>query len=1211
MKTRVMSVILAALLILALIPSTAFAEEPAAGSPEPTVQTPAPDTEAPDADTETPDPDAGTPDPDTETPDPDAGAPDADTETPDPDAGTPDPDTEAPDPDAGTPAPDEKDEPKIPAPKTGLETPKAGLVTTASGTEGLMTTNAFWDKHNLTVNVTGQGTVSGWKKVLGVFVSTDVMGTNKFYENTEIKLQANEAFGWEFSNWTGDISGSDKTKTLTMSGPKNVTAVFTQRPLYTVTFVDWNDAVLNTQSVYRGYDATPPTNPTRAGYRFTGWDGSYDNIQTDGLVLKAQYVEQCTLSVHKVGEGSISPGLVEGTYDVGKTINLNRALPIAGWGWSFRGWKDDSTGSILGSSSVKLEQGGEVSYTAVFYDSEELKVRAGANGSLANNISGTYENGEQMNLTEKAGPTGNTGYVFDTWVEYGWNFIGYKGERGDTITIGDSNYFEARFKKAQYTVSFEENGSSDIANQTVEHGQKAVKPADPSLTGYLFGGWYADSGFGSMFDFDAAITGNTTIYLKWTPITYTVTYDGNDADSGSTPDSFHSYGTASALSSNGFSRTGHAFSGWAREEDGAKVYNNNDSVSDLTTVNNGTVTLYAVWAVNSYTVTYEDEAGVSLGTEIVSYGEDANAASLSLPAGSRIDDTTDWRTQLLNITDNKTVTVTLEYEVTFDLNGGTRKGGGALTQWVKYNGSATAPTVTPPEAFVFDKWDKAFGGVNTSISVKAEYKAYTFVVKADSRNVNGRIKATYGSDVRYLNPGQSTTFTAIVGQTLVWFQGEPNNGYAFDKWNGNPQTADNGLRSRIIYDMTQFTPYALFKAVEYDIEYVLNGGVNAAGNPSTYTIEDDEITLEDATRAGYNFLGWAEGDTIAAGSTGSKTFTAQWSAPIVYDIEYVLNGGVNAAGNPSTYTVEDDEITLADATRAGYNFLGWAEGDTIAAGSTGSKTFTAQWSAPIVYEITYALNGGTVTGGTNPTTYTVESTAITLINPARTGYAFVGWNGTDIADGTDTVVIPAGSTGNRSFTATYDINTYTVTFEDYDGTLLGTDRVSYGGSADAPDDPDREGYNFTGWDRDFDNVRANMTVTATYAIRTFTVTFEDFDGTVLSTDTVDWNTAATPPADPERDGYTFTGWDADFSAVTANMTVNAQYTENALIENEPVPQTGGNGDDDTVVLQDDGVPLQGPAAFPWWWILIGVGVAGLLFLLILFLVRRKKEEQGA
>ena len=119
--------------------------------------------------------------------------------------------------------------------------------------------------------------------------------------------------------------------------------------------------------------------------------------------------------------------------------------------------------------------------------------------------------------------------------------------------------------------------------------------------------------------------------------------------------------------------------------------------------------------------------------------------------------------------------------------------------------------------------------------------------------------------------------------------------------------------------------------------------------------------------------------------------------------------------------------------------------------------------------------------------------------------------------------------------------------------------------------------------------------------------FVDFDGTTLGTDTADWNTAATAPADPERDGYTFEGWDADFSAVTADITVTAQYTENAVLANEPVPGTG----DGTTTLEDEGVPQQGPAVFPWWWILIGLGIAGLLFLLIFFLVKRRKDSEQA
>ena len=72
-----------------------------------------------------------------------------------------------------------------------------------------------------------------------------------------------------------------------------------------------------------------------------------------------------------------------------------------------------------------------------------------------------------------------------------------------------------------------------------------------------------------------------------------------------------------------------------------------------------------------------------------------------------------------------------------------------------------------------------------------------------------------------------------------------------------------------------------------------------------------------------------------------------------------MNGGTNDPSNPATYTVESPLITLADPTRAGYNFTGWTPTDNIPAGSTGNKTFTATWSEPIEYDITYIMNGGT------------------------------------------------------------------------------------------------------------------------------------------------------------------------------------------------------------------------------------------------------------
>ena len=97
---------------------------------------------------------------------------------------------------------------------------------------------------------------------------------------------------------------------------------------------------------------------------------------------------------------------------------------------------------------------------------------------------------------------------------------------------------------------------------------------------------------------------------------------------------------------------------------------------------------------------------------------------------------------------------------------------------------------------------------------------------------------------------------------------------------------------------------------------------------------------------------------------------------------------------------------------------------------------------------------------------------------------------TDLDEGTTytyrTYVIINGDTifgSEQSFT-TLGEYLYTVTFVDYDGTILGTDKVHYGDAATAPEDPIREGYEFTGWDNDFSNVTDDLTITATYSIAT-------------------------------------------------------------------------------------------------------------------------------
>lgn len=149
---------------------------------------------------------------------------------------------------------------------------------------------------------------------------------------------------------------------------------------------------------------------------------------------------------------------------------------------------------------------------------------------------------------------------------------------------------------------------------------------------------------------------------------------------------------------------------------------------------------------------------------------------------------------------------------------------------------------------------------------------------------------------------------------------------------------------------------------------------------------------------------------------------------------------------------------------------GWRDGpngtEIVPAGSSVTldkdTVFYAEW-VPETYQITYLLAGGTVTG--NPESYTIESSNITLKNPARTGYTFTGWSGTDLSGSNNTdVTIQAGSTGDREYTAHWTVEDYKVTLNGNGGSG-GTDLTTYtyGTGISLPTDWTRTGYSFEGW----------------------------------------------------------------------------------------------------------------------------------------------------
>lgn len=163
--------------------------------------------------------------------------------------------------------------------------------------------------------------------------------------------------------------------------------------------------------------------------------------------------------------------------------------------------------------------------------------------------------------------------------------------------------------------------------------------------------------------------------------------------------------------------------------------------------------------------------------------------------------------------------------------------------------------------------------------------------------------------------------------------------------------------------------------------------------------------------------------------------------------------------NLTTYTLKNGVITLEPLELLGYNFLGWFDGsgnkvETIKTTKMLNYDLEARWSL-VEYTITYVLKDGTVAAPGNPTSYTIESDTITLINPTPTkvGDSFIAWSGTIIDGETATAVIPKGTTGNLTFVAHYEldevyltlcvdgVDVYTQEFEN--GTLLSQAQVNH------------------------------------------------------------------------------------------------------------------------------------------------------------------------
>ncbi|MFI2132510.1 InlB B-repeat-containing protein [Lysinibacillus fusiformis] len=204
------------------------------------------------------------------------------------------------------------------------------------------------------------------------------------------------------------------------------------------------------------------------------------------------------------------------------------------------------------------------------------------------------------------------GYTFGGWYKDAGRTQAY--DFNSVITKATTIY--AKWNAQMYTVSFEVDGGSEIANQSVVYGGKATMPEiEPTKAGYTFGGWYTDVGRTQAYDFTSVITEATTIYAKWKAQTYTVSFntDGGSAVS----DQSVAYGGKASAPTPAPTKAGYTFGGWYKDAGHTQAY-------DFTNVITENTTIYAKWKAQTYTVSFNTDGGSTVSHQFVAHGGKAN-----------------------------------------------------------------------------------------------------------------------------------------------------------------------------------------------------------------------------------------------------------------------------------------------------------------------------------------------------------------------------------------------------------------------------------------------------------------------------------------------------------------------------------------------------------------------------------------------------------
>ena len=897
--------------------------------------------------------------------------------------------------------------------------------------------------------------------------------------------------------------------------------------------------------------------PAKAGYTFEGWDpypGTLD--QPNDMTFNAIWTEAYN-TIQYIVDGSEWETFTGVEYGAEFEI---AADPVKD-GYNFIGWTNVEGGTTPVALPATMPADSVVTYYAIFSVNEYTITFFTDGGTAVDPITQVYG----TDVTAPAAPT-KTGYTFAGWdnlpakmpaenitvtalwtinqytitfntdggtavdpitqdydtavtapadpTKTGYTFAGWDKEIPAKIPAEDMT-ITAKWTINQYTITFDTDGGSAVDAITQDYNTAVTAPAAPTKTGYAFAGW--DKEIPTTMPAE-----DMTITAKWTINQYTITFD---TDGGSAVDAItQDYNTA-VTAPEAPTKTGHTFAGW-------------DNLPATMPAEN--VTVKALWDVNKYTATWVFDNGAEDQVDTYDY----NAAIVAPADPTKTGYTfTGWSPAVdSNMpAQNVSYTATWEantYNAVFMVDGEVYE-----TVPTKYDAEIKAPIDPEKAGYVFAGWEPAVGTMNSVDGLTFNAK---WVNATDTKYTV--ITYTMNTAGQYVE----TSKEVLAGETGAAVDATPAALGAGFKFNADKsEEAGNILADS-----------SLVLTVYIDREvYTLTTIVDDETTTKDYYFEQ-AVSVEAPSKAGYDFAGWnnavpskmpANDVTLTATWTARNdtvfyvvmNYTDDVSGDVKVDDRYELTGTTDstvavveeipaeAAENTTYVLVSDIEAYFSGVFAINHYNLDKSDVD-VKINADGTTEVNVYY-VPAEYEITFSSGDGAWADGTSKVV-TLKYNQLVKPNapaeePVRTGYTFNGYTG--LNDATRVA-------GKRTFTAAWNVNQYTITY-DVDG-VTRTETYDYNAPINKPTDPSKTGYTFTSWNPVIpDNMPAeNITVAATWKVNSYNVTWDFDNGAEAQVDAYDYNATIVKPADPTKTGYTFNGWSP---AVASNMPAeNVTYT---------------------------------------------------------------------